>query len=285
MQVITRNNTNTLTFSLAELQTLNSPTFLLEFINEVTGAVETCIAPDVSAYPARFNEFIVTENDTPDNLNAEVNLPLAGYYIYKIYEQTSTTNLDPTMADNELEVGKIRVLIDGDRYGTTYNQYFPPNEGTAIWDNFASEGIVQFPPTPGCDAALYENSDQSFTQSISSGATYTAPDITVTDSDGSTFTQPANTDVICSIDNSTFIKGIFLDTQETLGTITIDTDNAGTYTSITDDGSSGSIELNINSGGFAAFVNPTVLASGDTLEVRRTTYTATGFYKIIGTFA
>jgi hypothetical protein len=48
------------------------------------------------------------------------------------------------------------------------------------------------------DSAIYENSNATFIQNISCGSTYVAPDITVTDSDGSTFSQAANVDVVCT---------------------------------------------------------------------------------------
>lgn len=56
--------------------------------------------------------------------------------------------------------------------------------------------VVPTPPPVG--SAIYENSDGSYSQTIAGGATGIGPDITVTDSDGSTSTQPANTDVICT---------------------------------------------------------------------------------------
>lgn len=89
--------------------------------------------------------------------------------------------------------------------------------------------------------------------------------------------------IICT--NGLFLKGVFASDNDTMETLTIDADNAGTYTSITDDGSSGDITLDINGGGDNAFINPTVLGIGDTLLVKRTITTANGFYKITGTFS
>jgi hypothetical protein len=54
------------------------------------------------------------------------------------------------------------------------------------------------PFTPICQDATVENSDESYTATVASGGTLVLPDITVTDSDGSTFTQPAVQDVTCS---------------------------------------------------------------------------------------
>ena len=47
--------------------------------------------------------------------------------------------------------------------------------------------------------ANVENSDSSYTNTVASGGTITLPDITVTDSDGSTFTQPSVVNVVCSL--------------------------------------------------------------------------------------
>jgi hypothetical protein len=174
------------------MSTLTSPTYLFEFISDVTGGSYTCIAADASSYPARYNEFVITENDSPTPLSGEVTLDLAGLYTFKVYEQTSTTNLQPALADNELDAGKCRVEINGDRESTTYTTY-NNSETVSVFDNFANEGIVVNPPT-----TVYENSDQSYQVTIPDGTTHVAPDITWTDSDGSTNTAPANTNITCT---------------------------------------------------------------------------------------
>lgn len=46
--------------------------------------------------------------------------------------------------------------------------------------------------------AVYQNSDESFEVSIKRGVVYTAPDINVTDSDNTTYSHPANKDVVCT---------------------------------------------------------------------------------------
>ena len=124
MIVLTQGTSNTIRLSLAEMSTLNSPTYLFEFISDVTGGSYTCIAADTSSYPARYNEFVITETDTsPDFSSGEITLALAGLYTFKVYEQTSPSNLQPALADNELDAGKCRVEINGDRESTTYTTY------------------------------------------------------------------------------------------------------------------------------------------------------------------
>jgi hypothetical protein len=53
-------------------------------------------------------------------------------------------------------------------------------------------------PCSGADATV-ENSDATYTDTVASGGTLVLPDITVTDSYGSTYTQPSVTDVFCTI--------------------------------------------------------------------------------------
>ena len=81
-----------------------------------------------------------------------------------------------------------------------------------------------------------------------------------------------------------FIKGLFKSGSDTMETLTIDTESAGTFTSITDDGGSGSITLSKNGGAFAAFLSPLVLINTDTLVVKRTITTSAGFFKLTGTY-
>lgn len=81
---------------------------------------------------------------------------------------------------------------------------------------------------------------------------------------------------------SVYIRGDFATGIADLIQITIDSDNAGTYTLQTDDGSSGSITFSVNGGGYAAFSSPFVLNAGDTLDVKRTVTTGQGWYKITG---
>jgi hypothetical protein len=45
-------------------------------------------------------------------LQGEVDLTIGDEYIYKVYEQVSTTNLDPALADNLLEVGILLYKYD-----------------------------------------------------------------------------------------------------------------------------------------------------------------------------
>jgi len=89
------------------------------FSNDGENVNYPVIVADTSTAKGRFNCFDIVENDTTDLTNGVVRLT-SGYYNYEIYEQTSSTNLDPALADNLVEIGKARVV---DNTVETYNGY------------------------------------------------------------------------------------------------------------------------------------------------------------------
>ena len=103
---IARNSANEITLTLTERGTATY--YLFKFQSDNTEAVEYCIATDSSLYPYRFNKFTITETSTPDNLNAEVELPTEGQWRYFVYANSSSSNLDPTGL-TELESGIVKV--------------------------------------------------------------------------------------------------------------------------------------------------------------------------------
>jgi hypothetical protein len=103
---IERNSANEIALTLTEKGTATY--YLFKFQSDNTEAVEYCIATDSSAYLERFNKFTITETSTPDNLNAEVELPTEGQWRYFVYANSSSSNLDPTGL-TELESGIVKV--------------------------------------------------------------------------------------------------------------------------------------------------------------------------------
>jgi len=103
---IARNSGNEIALTLTEKGT--AAYYLFKFQSDNTEAVEYCIATDSSLYPDRFNKFTITETSTPDNLNAEVELPTEGQWRYFVYANSSSSNLDPTGL-TELETGIVKV--------------------------------------------------------------------------------------------------------------------------------------------------------------------------------
>jgi len=88
---------NVVVVTLSEKITIPSPNYLFEFINNQTQQKYYCISSDLSLYPDRYNKFtIVVKTTTPDPLDGEIQIPLGDEYTYNVYEQVSSTNLDPT---------------------------------------------------------------------------------------------------------------------------------------------------------------------------------------------
>lgn len=102
--------------TLAEKTTIANPTYLFSLTHRLTNNAYNFILADTSSYPTRYNEFEITEGTT-------VTLD-AGEYEYEIYAQTSPTNLDPTLANELVEEGIVKVDFDVTRtqYSVTLNE-------------------------------------------------------------------------------------------------------------------------------------------------------------------
>jgi hypothetical protein len=103
---IERNSPNEIALTLKERGTATY--YLFKFQSDNTEAVEYCIATDSSAFPNRYNRFTITEQTSPDNLNAQVEMPNEGQWRYYVYANVSSSNLDPTGL-LELESGIVKV--------------------------------------------------------------------------------------------------------------------------------------------------------------------------------
>jgi hypothetical protein len=168
-----------------------------------------------------------------------------------------------------------------------------------------SSRVVRAEETENYNVAdsVIENSDSSYTANVKATEGLILPDQQIdvnTVNEGSipsvgeidintnitpTSVGIAGRTVTITLPKEVFIKGIFGSANDTMETLTIDADNAGTYTSISDDGASGAITLSKNGGAFAAFSSPLVLVATDTLVVRRATTGSVGFYKLEGIYA
>lgn len=123
MQTITRNSNNDLYFTLTERQTLDSPYFLVRVESRSTKEVKRFILPaDQSSYTDRYNKFTITESSTEILTSGTVTLT-PGEWEYRVYEQTSSSNLNELAATNvtPLEYGMLKVN------GTT-NTYTAPGD-------------------------------------------------------------------------------------------------------------------------------------------------------------
>lgn len=110
MILINKNTTNKVILTLSEKTTLTNAKYLFEVINDMSNTVKCFIAADISTNKLRYNEFDFIENATEDLLNGTFSLTLSGFYKYNVYEQASTTNLDPLLALNLIDKGKLNVV-------------------------------------------------------------------------------------------------------------------------------------------------------------------------------
>ena len=89
---LTKGQTENIILTLTEKQLLTSPNYLFIFENRSTNTEIKFVRlnnTDISAYKERYNEFTIV-------VNSFFNTALNGQYTYSIYEQASTTNLNPT---------------------------------------------------------------------------------------------------------------------------------------------------------------------------------------------
>jgi len=108
--LINKNTTNKVILTLSEKTTLTNAKYLFEVINDMSNTVKCFIAADISTNKLRYNEFDFIENVTENLLNGTFSLTLSGFYKYNVYEQASTTNLDPLLALNLIDKGKLNVV-------------------------------------------------------------------------------------------------------------------------------------------------------------------------------
>jgi hypothetical protein len=110
MILITKSASNEVILTLTEKVSLENPTFLFEFKDDMTREKFYFIASDTSDQTERYNKFTVIEKVNPVALDGEVSLIRTGFYTYTVREQESETNLDPEESGEIVEVGKVKVI-------------------------------------------------------------------------------------------------------------------------------------------------------------------------------
>lgn len=87
--------------TLTEKVTIANPYYLFAFTHRTTNRVTAVLLTDISTNKERYNKFAVTQGTT-FNLDA-------GEYEYTVYAQTSSVNLDPDLANEQVESGILKV--------------------------------------------------------------------------------------------------------------------------------------------------------------------------------
>ena len=71
-------------------------------------------------------EFRVIKNEFTLTLPTDIDMVEVGQYEYSIYEQTSAVNIDPDLADNELEIGKMLLKETATTITETTENFYTP---------------------------------------------------------------------------------------------------------------------------------------------------------------
>ena len=123
MLIINKGAVNELIVTLSEKCTLTSPYFLFEFVNDITRTSKIFMATDISSYTDRYNKFSITETSGGENLlTGIITLGETGFYHYRIFEQTSASNLVIANATGLVECGKLKVIGTSVSHATYDNQ-------------------------------------------------------------------------------------------------------------------------------------------------------------------
>jgi hypothetical protein len=112
---------NTVILTLTEKTTIDNPNYLFRLTSDQQHEDYCFIAADTSLFKDRYNEFLIIETTDPDNLNGEVYLPVAGDYHYTVYQQASSTNLNPSLSGDIVEIGRCKVHPASDTSDTSYS--------------------------------------------------------------------------------------------------------------------------------------------------------------------
>lgn len=135
MQILTRGQTNTLVFTLTESSTIVRPIYLFEITNKGDINPYCFIATDISSYIERYNRFTIQEvtgTATPENkYNGIIKLYTNGEYAYRIFEQTSSTNLNPANATNTTPIETGFIKVEGSATNSTY--YIPTHKDGKVY--------------------------------------------------------------------------------------------------------------------------------------------------------
>lgn len=104
MLVIEKAESKNWYLTLTEKVTISNPYFLFSFTHLLTDQVVNVILTDISTHKERYNQFAVVEGTTFTLLTGE--------YQYKVYAQTSSSNLDPDLSDELVEQGLLKCQLE-----------------------------------------------------------------------------------------------------------------------------------------------------------------------------
>lgn len=133
---IVKDAVNTVVVTLSENQTQSPTVYLFQFTNQQTNVDYYFTAVDISNHKKRYNQFSITETETPNLLNGQVNLPEECFYNYTIHQTSlaslaGITNINQVVsaATIPLEYGKVWVVPSA----SSVVSYTPQNDTSIVY--------------------------------------------------------------------------------------------------------------------------------------------------------
>lgn len=106
MLYITKAASNTIIITGREKVTITSPVYLLVFESQMSAETKAFIVTDISTKPSRYQEFTFTEGSTTQKTLA------VGTHHWRLFAQASASNIDPDLADEEIDRGIASVATN-----------------------------------------------------------------------------------------------------------------------------------------------------------------------------
>jgi hypothetical protein len=205
----------------------------------------------------------------------------------------AVVNVNSVFFDNVASGGTLNIQVrkssGSDLVGSKQGQYWRIGDSTAVLKTSGGATIsttsIKAEESEDITApdATVENSNATYTDTVVSGGTLVLPDITVTDSDGSTFTQPSVENVTCTAQIKDLFWELNYNGTDDVIYIPATVNNVGTLTSGT--GSNvGTITVSTDNVTYGALTFPFTPVNGTTYYFKRSTATVNGTYTMVGTY-
>ncbi len=149
MLLIKKGQTNTLSVSVSLNATISNPYYLFSFTNILSKEKVNFVPNNITnGTEDRYDEFEFIEG-TPVNLTAStptVNFIYEGQYWCEIYQQSGSTNTNPSLSSGMIWDGRAQVLDDCP--DDQYYQWESDNEDNANYIFLASDEVCGITPSP-----------------------------------------------------------------------------------------------------------------------------------------
>jgi len=150
--------------------------WLVRFTSVISGLSNYCVCSNSATTTSGIVLDIVETGDaSPVATSGQVRLLPVGDWVMTVWEQTSSTNIDPQNAAVVREVHVEQVRVDGQGEGETGDECPPCDDPVSV-----------------------TNSDGTYSQTVACGGALALPDVTHTDSDGSPVLLPGMTPFIAT---------------------------------------------------------------------------------------